>query len=768
MKNYLTFIFLLLSICCFSQFYDDFSDGNYTENPRWFMTDMDVQMITTNNGYAVKLHPTGEIEDELCKGSFRTANTLIDNTWWGCDLTFEVNEKSEGEIRFYISSSLPTLGTSEGFYLKINLEEKLIYFIYEDKTTSILATSKTALPLGLINLICRIEKQNNNWKIECKNQEQNIEITIPESQNITSLQSATSTGFMLIENPNNPYNLCINKANCGDKPAETEMINKDEIVITEIMAKPNPAVGLPEVEWVEIYNKTDKTLTLEGCKISSSTKTGMLNDYILAPHDYAIICSYDAMTEMIEITNKICVAESMPALNNEGSILTLKNKQNYTISFVEYTPDWYEESFKSEGGWSLERKDATNPISDATTWGASVNPRGGTPAEENSISCSLPDELLPRIIEFGIIDEKTIQFRFNKPMQGEIIELQKKITITGNSLKTASLIEPNHRNLDISLYETLDSTNTIDITFSDFACISGWAMKDTTITISFPHQTQYMDLVFNELMTYVGDYQSKYIELYNNSNFYIDLSKLMLTNKDSEGNINNIKLFCRTSTILQPQQIVILSTDTSKLNCMLGINYKSLYINTTLPSMPAKEGRIVLTDRGGTVIDEVAYSNQWHNPQLTRLQNIALERIDPMAPTQDANNWQSASSIVNYNTAGWRNSQTIDNIISDTQENFWIEETTFSPNNDGNKDQLIINYQLPESDYTATIKAYTRNGNHVTNIADNTLLSPQGYIMWDGTSKQGNIIPAGLYVITIEATHINGNRIFKKIVIIKS
>ena len=92
MKNYLSFIFLLFSAVCFGQFYDDFSDGNYTENPRWFMSDMEAQIVTSEDGYAVELHPTGKVENSsLRKGSFRTANTLIDNTWWGCDLTFDMN-----------------------------------------------------------------------------------------------------------------------------------------------------------------------------------------------------------------------------------------------------------------------------------------------------------------------------------------------------------------------------------------------------------------------------------------------------------------------------------------------------------------------------------------------------------------------------------------------------------------------------------------------------------------------------------------------------
>ena len=157
MKKILILCLLLFSLSISAQFYDDFSDGNYTANPRWFMTDMDAQMVENNGGYAVELHPIGNIENSnLKKGSFRTANTLTDNTWWGCDLTFDINKDSEGEISFYIASSLPSLGESSGTYLKINILSRSIYLVYCDgKTLKPIMESKKQLPYGEINFLCK-------------------------------------------------------------------------------------------------------------------------------------------------------------------------------------------------------------------------------------------------------------------------------------------------------------------------------------------------------------------------------------------------------------------------------------------------------------------------------------------------------------------------------------------------------------------------------------------------------------------------------------
>lgn len=767
MKKILILCFLLLSLSISAQFYDDFSDGNYTANPRWFMTDMDAQMVENNGGYAVELHPIGNIENSnLKKGSFRTANTLTDNTWWGCDLTFDVNKDSEGEIRFYLMSTLPNLSNADGYVLNIDLKGKRLILARTQNElfqTIPIMTQHNILDYGTINFSCQITKINSAWTITCYCNEEKI---WNEDVNATpDFNNSTSTGFLLFENPDNPFNLRINSVNCGDKPTETELINAGDIVITEIMAKPNPAVELPEVEWLEIYNTTDHTLTLEGCKINTPAKTGTFNDYILEPHDYAVICSYNAMTELITVTNKICVVESMPALNNDGNLLTLKNKQNHIISFIEYTPDWYAtEPFKADGGWSLERRDPSNPLSNSTTWTPSIDPRGGTPAEPNSTATYLPDNLIPCITTIGISDSRSIQIHFNKPMQGEIITLQQNINITGNSLKSLNWIEPQREILNLYLTEPLDSTNTIDISFHDFTCISGWTMPDTTITIALPYQAKYMDIIFNELMPYVSDNNSKFIELYNNSNFYIDLSRLMLSNRDVDNNLHNSKIFCSTSTLLPPQQYAVISPDTSAIHCPLSINPQSIYITATLPSMPATKGTLVLTDRSGNTIDEVHYSDSWHHPLLNDLHDISLERIEPMSSTQDPTNWHSSAS---HNTAGWLNSQTINNSNSQQNKYFWLGDPTFSPNNDGHRDNLIIHHNLPTTGYTLTLDAYTRHGAHICRITDNQLLSTQGYTLWNGTNSNYETIPAGLYVLIIQAIHPNNSKITQKLIVIK-
>ena len=128
-----------------------------------------------------------------------------------------------------------------------------------------------------------------------------------------------------------------------------------------------------------------------------------------------------------------------------------------------------------------------------------------------------------------------------------------------------------------------------------------------------------------------------------------------------------------------------------------------------------------------------------------------------MQKLMDRNNWHSAASEVGFATPTYENSQ----LKSDTEASgdgiFTLGEDTFSPDNDGYKDYLLINYNVPNNGYLANIKIFDAKGRIIKDLVQNELLATGGFFQWDGSNEEGSKARIGIYVVWIEFFDENGN-----------
>jgi len=88
---------------------------------------------------------------------------------------------------------------------------------------------------------------------------------------------------------------------------------------------------------------------------------------------------------------------------------------------------------------------------------------------------------------------------------------------------------------------------------------------------------------------------------------------------------------------------------------------------------------------------------------------------------------------------------------------------TFSPDNDGLDDRLIINFDLEKSGYVANIRVYNSFGREVRRLASNLTLSTQDELFWDGLLASKERAPIGIYVFYFELYHPDGElKTYKK------
>ena len=188
-----------------------------------------------------------------------------------------------------------------------------------------------------------------------------------------------------------------------------------------------------------------------------------------------------------------------------------------------------------------------------------------------------------------------------------------------------------------------------------------------------------------------------------------------------------------------------------------------LQINTS-PSFNDDKGNVILLNEQGIIIDLVKYNAKWHFTFISNEEDVALERINPDAPSVQ-NNFHSAASSVGYGTPTYKNSQ--NRIDLEVQGDISITPSIVSPDNDGMDDFATIQYSFPEPGYVANITIFDASGRPVRYLERNTLSGIKGYYRWDGLGEKMQKLPVGIYIIYTEIFNLQGKtKKFKNTIVI--
>ena len=165
-----------------------------------------------------------------------------------------------------------------------------------------------------------------------------------------------------------------------DTPSEPPLIPSDtvksgDIVINEVMASPKGAKGLPETDYVELYNTTDHTISLKGWSFIYDGTVIRLPDVPLAANHYAVLYRKGKSLPLNKKVLGLGFSNFPLNMSDERKQLTLKDSSGTVIHSYTYP--------KAKAGRSIERGEGDK-------WHLSTDPRGGTPGEENSVAPSVP------------------------------------------------------------------------------------------------------------------------------------------------------------------------------------------------------------------------------------------------------------------------------------------------------------------------------------------------------------------------------------------
>ncbi|MDV7393523.1 lamin tail domain-containing protein, partial [Arthrospira platensis SPKY1] len=103
----------------------------------------------------------------------------------------------------------------------------------------------------------------------------------------------------------------------------------NDVVINEIMADPSPVVGLPEWEFVELYNNTNIPINLEGWKLMIGTGERIMGAVSIQPKDFLLLGHENSSQELSTYGNFFGFSSFQ--LANSGASLSLLGKQGQMV-----------------------------------------------------------------------------------------------------------------------------------------------------------------------------------------------------------------------------------------------------------------------------------------------------------------------------------------------------------------------------------------------------------------------------------------------------
>jgi len=540
--------------------------------------------------------------------------------------------------------------------------------------------------------------------------------------------------------------------------AFAQTANRYDVVITEIMADPTPAVGLPNAEFVEIKNVSSTPFNLTGWRLSDATGTATINtSFVLQPDSMVILCATSNVAAFSVYGRTIGVA-SFPSLDNDGDVLTLRSPQNRVIHSITYTTDWYGNEAKKDGGWTLEMIDPKNPCTGKSNWKASTNNLGGTPGKLNSVNGVNADNTPPQLKRAYGLDNSTIVLVFDESLDSLSAAVANNYSLPGFSILSAIPVAPGFQTVQVKLSILMQPTIVYTIAVNAVTDCKGNAIGAyNKAKIGLAQQAMANDMVVNEILFNPKSGGSDYVEFYNRSNKIIDASKLYIANRASNGNVANLKKLSENSFYIFPGDFLVVTEDADNIKrSYLVKNEDALLQLSSLPSFPDDKGTVLLIDLNGEVIDEVSYDDDWHFGLIDNADGVALERIDPSAPSQAKTNWHSAATGAGYGTPTYQNSQFKKG--EDIKATVDVLPKIFSPDNDGRDDIATIHYKVEEAGYVANVIIFDAGGRLIRQLVKNDLLQLKGSWNWDGLGENRNKLPIGTYIVFTEIFNLQGKK----------
>lgn len=530
------------------------------------------------------------------------------------------------------------------------------------------------------------------------------------------------------------------------------------LIFNEIMPSPSPASGLPNAEYIELLNRSSLPVQLFSFTLSDrQTQSRITDSIVIKPDSMLILCPANAVSDF-EIYGKVLGLSPWPSLNNDHDDIYLKDPEDQLIFALSYSNEWHSDKKAGSGGFALEAITPNGFCLGKANWQSSISPEGGSPGKTNSLYLPDYNNLLPNVTESSI-DNHTIILTFDRNpdwhqhstafINNNLIS---KVTTAQNSLILESpfLLQPN------SVYSA---------TLKKLGNCVGYIHEDLFHEIIYTSDPDSLDLLFNEVMFNPDSDGPEFIEVYNQSDKYVDLQSIYLHYQNTESLTLATFPLSSASITIAPHSYLVLTGDSGNLTRKHANAVSETIIQMSrFPSLNNKSARLILSS-GNIFLDDFTYHEDYHHSIFSSTKGVSLERISSASPTNLPQNWTSASSTSSYATPGFRNSQA--RLLTSDNKLLSINPEVFTPDGDGVDDFTIISMMLPSENWIASVRIFDMNGRLIKRLSNTQSLGTTNTLIWDGSNDTGSIAGLGIYILSVELYTMDGqvNHIKETVVI---
>ncbi|MDZ4758531.1 MAG: lamin tail domain-containing protein [Bacteroidota bacterium] len=528
----------------------------------------------------------------------------------------------------------------------------------------------------------------------------------------------------------------------------------NDIVIDEIYTNPLPNTPLPNMEWVELKNRSKSPILIKNWTISDGVSKAKIVFAVLRPDSFLVMCHEAFVSKMTPYATTIGLS-SFPSLNNSGDRISITNEIGQVIHTVNYSDAWYGNSLKRNGGWSLEMIDTDNPCGGINNWKPTSDKLGGTPGRNNSVQASNPDNQKPTLARVYVPAANRLILYFAEPVDSNSIHID-SIEVSNWGLLPVSIqsISPDYTVYELIYNDTFGHHKLYKVSVKGFYDCSGNKGYDDAIEFMLTDAIDTGDLALNEIMFNPKSGCVDYVELYNKSNHAVDLKNLQL-GSIVDGQYSGVTIAAPDGYIVLPGQYVCLSEDENIIKKYYQTINPLWFCNVTnFPSYLDDKGGIVILNNNLQEVDKFEYNKNMHHLLVDDDEGVSLERVNFTRPTNEITNWQSAAGSVGFGTPGYANSQYNGTTTGD--DLLEISPTVFSPDADGIDDVLNINIKFVNGGYAGKLYIYDVNGYLVKTLASWQVFGTNASVSWNGFKDNGDRAAVGHYIIVLDYYNLTG------------